>query len=192
MINIVSNVEGAGKTLFIVQRNYKIWYEKFRQANDMHVYSNIWLKFPYKPIEDFEHLFKIKNASMILDEWWLMFDSRKSISSFNTILSHYTQQSRKFNVIIWITTQHISQLDLRMRNNCNILYVPEIEDNSMLVNVYNIPKNRYESLIEIPDIRPYFKLYNTREFVKKLPLCKDHPDMKIDEFIELVEKKYGL
>jgi len=65
-------------------------------------------------IESLEDLWAFKGGVLLLDEFWLSFDSRSSSS--NVVLSRWINQTRKRHVVVFYTTQSMAQIDKRLRN----------------------------------------------------------------------------
>ena len=113
---------GSGKTLSAVA--YARAHKKGKT-----VYSNIPLKFKHKIItaqylNDWSKDKKqFNNVIMLLDEGYLLFDSRRSQRKKSIENTHFILQSRKKNVDILITAQSFRQLDVRVRDN--VYYVIE-------------------------------------------------------------------
>lgn len=120
MIAIVTGLMNSGKTLFVT---FKLFLA-FINGND--ILTNFSLTFPHYEVNKdwFHNLAKeetiLKNVSIGIDEAWLfMGDSRRAMSEDNIMSSYFFLQSSKDDTEIYLTAQHIGQLDNRIRNNCH-------------------------------------------------------------------------
>lgn len=103
---------GSGKTLSAVYEAYK--YYKYKGYT---VYSNIGLKFPHIKLnrKTLDALIKekkgLQDAVLLMDEVHISVDSRSSMSKRNKAISYFVLQTRKRNVRLLYTTQHLHQVD---------------------------------------------------------------------------------
>lgn len=84
------------------------------------LYANYALKIPYNQYISMKY---ISNACVILDEGYLYAYSRKSMSNANVFLSYELAQCRKNHNTLYFITQQSSWLDLRIRDNFDIVDV---------------------------------------------------------------------
>jgi len=104
---------GAGKTLTqSVLATYLSNYTK------VPLYANYGLK-GAKPIMKLSELWDLNNAIVCLDEIWLTMDAR--LWKDNVQVTRFINQTRKKKLTIFFTTQHIKQVELRVRNATDIL-----------------------------------------------------------------------
>lgn len=176
MLIAISGKEDTGKTLVAIKKLYEGYELNFP------IWSNIHLSFPHKRLYSIEELKKIKNSLILLDELWESADSRKSGSEMNLAFSRYSNQHRKRNVNIYYTTQDFFQMDLRIRKNTDILYLPEIKKYKKNNVVYKIVKveaykRKNNELLALKGFafvgNRYYKLYNTYEYVEPLTIYAD-------------------
>ena len=112
---------GSGKTLSAVRQAYSCYLA------GQDVWSNINLNFPYTKIttEEFNKWSKedkqFKDAVLLLDEFYLMADSRNSMSKMNMLNTTFILQSRKKHVNVLMTSQNFKQLDIRIRDNTHMV-----------------------------------------------------------------------
>ena len=118
MIIIVLGSQGSGKTLFLT----KTAYSSYKAGQE--IYSNFKLNFPHKRLE-FKDMMacKYNNALIIIDEahlWGL--DARDSHSKLNKdLVKQFIVQVRKQGVILIVATQRPRQIDVRLRQNADII-----------------------------------------------------------------------
>lgn len=119
---------GSGKTLSAV---YECW--KYYRVGHQ-IYTNIRLTFPPLPGTKnpimlskrvFDTLIKektgLQDAIMFIDETHIWLDSRSSMRKKNKAITYFILQTRKRSVRMLCTTQHIGQVDKRLRDTIDIL-----------------------------------------------------------------------
>lgn len=122
LIHLVLGYQGSGKTLFLI----KIARENYLAGKT--VYSNIALKFPYKPI-DYNDIIncKYENAVVLIDEIHLLLPARTS--GFNpvnkAIVDNFLSMVRKKNLEVYGTTQTPRKVDIRFREEADFIYYAE-------------------------------------------------------------------
>ena len=110
---------GSGKTLSMVREALKYHARGFK------IYSNFHLSVPYEPLS-FDELFamaenqeSLDNVVLLLDEIHILLDSRSGMRKVNKVLTFWLNQTRKMGVKLFYTTQHIHQIDKRLRSGTN-------------------------------------------------------------------------
>jgi len=170
MITCVAGDVGAGKTFLMTYFGYMAW------KNNVPVYANYNLKFPYKKIDSIQslHIKEEKKNMVLLDEAWLTADSRKSHA--NIEISKLILQSRKMKSDLMYTTQKPTQIDIRIRGITHFFVFPVIslcDDNGIpiIITAENFIKNPMstDSLTHYNTV-DYFvygiqKYYDTNEIV---------------------------
>jgi len=166
---------GAGKTLFMT----KCLYDEFKK-NNMHVYANYKLNFPYCELNINDLMKKdssLKNIAIGIDEFHIFFDSRVSASSRNRFTSYFILQTRKRNVNFYFTTQHIGQVDKRLRQQmhrlivCNRTGIDRDKDGKedtfrlSIIDLTTTP-NRIKYINFYG--KKYFELYDTGEIIEPI------------------------
>lgn len=160
---------GSGKTLTMVKDAYK--YKKL----GWRVLSNITLGFSEIVTSDYllslDRDSDLRDAVLVIDEIEVFFDSRSWNSNVSKKFSYFLQQIRKRNIIILCTAQFVTLVDLRLRQQIDILALPNFNKNNFLVSTYYVDLTSFESS-KIPDYRgslyyakPIFSLYDTEEMV---------------------------
>jgi len=103
-----------------------------------------------------------------MDEIYIYMDSRLSMAKRNRMLSYFVFQTRKLGVTLYFTSQHIGQVDVRLRNMIDILCICK---QTVKKNWFKIDMTDYRNF---PDIRQntfiyngsnYFSMYDTKELV---------------------------
>jgi len=74
-----------------------------------------------KRIEYLDDVWELPPGIFCFDEAWLTLDSRNYAEKSNIDMSAWINQTRKKKVICFYTTQHISQIEKRMRNGTDFL-----------------------------------------------------------------------
>jgi len=108
---------GAGKTL-----SQSVFAEYMHAKTGVPIYANYKLKnaLPFNKMSD---LWAIDNAIVCIDEIWISMDAR--LWKDNVTLTRFINQSRKKRLIIIYTTQHIRQVEMRVRNATDFLVLCE-------------------------------------------------------------------
>lgn len=105
---------GRGKTLLMTRRLYQRYLAGYRVMTNYHV------NFPHEKL-DADRLLKmgddLQDCAIGIDELHVLMDSRNSQSGRNKLLSYFILQTRKRNVVLFYTTQHEMQVDVRLRRN---------------------------------------------------------------------------
>ena len=172
---------GSGKTLSMVREVCKY------KAQGFTIYSNFHLNFPYEPL-DFDELFNmaesqesLHNVVILLDEVHIMLDSRSSMKKSSKVISFWLNQSRKQGIKIFYTTQHLHQIDKRLRSATDffcfcdgIKYLHKGKESFIVLNTLTDGENsRPERFLG----NKFFKYYDTNEvisFMDSEPVTSGH------------------
>lgn len=115
-------------------------------------------------------LWEMNNGIFCFDEMWLTLDAR--LWKDNVFLTRFINQTRKKKLVIFYTTQHIRQIELRARNATDLLiYCEKTPQGHWLQFIdwqYRTMGKRY--LISAP--RPFYSLYDTYEVLEPLKATK--------------------
>jgi hypothetical protein len=165
------------KTLSMVYEAYKYWkYHKYT------VYSNIKLNFPHIRLTKkvFDRLVKekvgLQNAVLLIDEIHIWLDSRSGMSKKNKSITYFILQTRKRNVRLLSTTQHLHQIDKRLRDSVDVLcFCKNISNKTSLVDskleTYILLEYFFQWVENATPMKrmiyanPVFPLYDTTEIV---------------------------
>lgn len=172
MIVLYKGARGRGKTLTMVKDAYKFYLEGYK------IYSNIKISFGESIAKD-EILNLNKDSDLhdcvlIIDELMLIFDSRNFSTKKNKDFSYFIAQIRKRNIIILGTTQYTGGVELRFRQNIDVIAVPKFDVNTNICLCYYYDITLLEDGLDpsclIPSLVVYdgkqiFRLYNTNEFI---------------------------
>lgn len=160
---------GQGKTLTATYLCYRAYKEGRK------VYTNIKFNFPYEKLTkefftDYAHAGKqINDCIVFIDEAYVYLDSRMSASKRNKTLSYFLLQTRKKNVTLLVTSQFLGQMDVRFRNNIDVIVYPKLYK-----NVKGSGRDVCKYLIQYGDgqekkrmfvANAVYGLYNTSEIV---------------------------
>jgi len=109
-------VHNSGKTLSMVRETLKYHNQGYK------IYSNFHLTIPYEPL-NFDDLFRmaeaqesLSNVVILLDEVHILLDSRSGMRKENKLVTFWLNQTRKMGVKLYYTTQHMHQIDKRLRS----------------------------------------------------------------------------
>lgn len=160
---------GSGKTLSMVRETLKYYYEGYK------IYSNFNLNIPYEKL-DFDTLFKmaenqesLNNVVILLDEVHILLDSRSGMKKSSKVVSFWLNQTRKMGVKLFYTTQHLHQVDKRLRSGSDFLifcegfkYLKEDKEYFIVVNDISDGENvRNERFLG----NTFYKYYDTNEVI---------------------------
>lgn len=182
MIILISGEQGTGKSLTLTHYLYKHYNEnkKFK------ILTNYNIKIKHEKldlVEEFNNYIlnsyfnnnkktKIKNSIIGIDEGDKYFDARRSMGAINIFFSWFFTQARKRNIYIYITTQHIENVEIRIRKETNFIYYPKclfkINDKFIHISPAHVMYLKLNGINLIPDlIENYIYKYNFpfREFI---------------------------
>lgn len=174
MIALYRGSRGKGKTLTMVKDGKRYFDRGFK------VYSNMKsLKFGEYVDSTFilniNRQSQLFNCVLIIDEIELFFDSREFSKKENKDFSKFLQQIRKRNVNILCTCQYVGLVDLRIRQQIDIIVYPHFDKVSLYVTCYYFDLTKLEDDFNPMDLKPsvvvynafkVFSLYNTYEILK--------------------------
>jgi hypothetical protein len=129
-----------------------------------------------------QHNEELRDLSLGVDEAQLYFDCRLSGTKKNRLFSYIMLQTRKRKMDMYLTTQQLGNVDVRIRNNldylyqCNALvkrkrkyYFASAEDcdrqriDGIYVIEYNFSQGITQKFAFNP--KPWFKFFDTEEFM---------------------------
>lgn len=172
MIIMYRGSRGKGKTLTMVKDAFKYYNHGFK------VYGNLKLNFgEYISSEDLvalNHTSELKNCVLVIDEIELFFDSRNFSRTENKTFSHFLQQIRKRNIIILCTAQYVNLVDLRIRQQLDIVVYPRFDKKTSICPVYyfdltqiedSFGNDKFSPTKVVYDGKKVFNLYDTYEIL---------------------------
>lgn len=151
---------GSGKTLSMSILSYYLG-----RLLKSPVYANYNLEGSTK-IQNIKELMSIENGIICFDEIWLTMDSR--LWKDNVFLTQWINQTRKKKLIVFYTTQHIRQVELRARNGTDYLIYTEKKPNGIWLNFVDYQYMELGRRLLINKPEKYYNLYNTYEVLKPL------------------------
>jgi len=164
---------GSGKTLTM-----SILAGYLARQTGAPLHSNYALKYPREAggltgalkIESWGDIWEMENGIFCFDEMWLTMDAR--MWKDNVQHSQWINQTRKKKMIVFYTTQHIRQIEMRARNATDVLiYCEKSAAGHWLQFIdwqYRELGRRY--LLERPS--RFYDLYDTFEVLKALKPAK--------------------
>ncbi len=158
LVSIVGN-RGSGKTLLLTIIGCK---------TKRLIYSNYKIKIKnYNPLEVIDLLTLKDNVEVFIDEGYSWLESRTSSKVLNRYLSYIILQSRKRTIDIYITAQMFSSVDIRFRQQSDVIvHCKRIKD-IFYYTFYDLSKPNTSKRFILPfnKAKKYFKLYNTYEII---------------------------
>jgi len=151
---------GTGKTL-----SASIIASYLSRATGAPLSANYTLK-GATPLESLNQINDTTSGIMVIDEAWLSMDSRGWEN--NIRISHWVNQTRKKKVIVFYTTQHIRQMELRVRNATDILIVCEKKPEGHWLTFIDYQYKSIGKRFLIAKPERFYSLYDTFEVLKPL------------------------
>jgi len=153
---------GQGKTLGMT-----LLGGYFSLKNKIPLYANYTLnEIPYTKVENIEKLQNIQSGIVILDELWLTMDSRAWKDNID--MTTWLNQTRKKDLIILYTCQHISQIDVRVRRATDWLVLCVKKGRLISLNFIEYQYGMIGKKILLSNPERYYRFYNTNEYVRTL------------------------
>lgn len=141
--------------------------------------------FPYERLstkmlaEMKENRVQLKNAILLWDEAHQALDSRSGMKSKNKAITYGILMSRKLSLKIILTSQHLHQLDKRLRDSCDVLvFCKNLSNKTSVVNIKDRDRPIYiqqsyllqwaddvKPKMKILHANPIFPLYDTEEII---------------------------
>lgn len=153
---------GAGKTL-----TASILASYIASKTGAELHANYILR-GAEPIESLNDVVSKNKSILVFDEIWLSADARAWKD--NVRLTQWVNQTRKKQMIVFYTTQHIRQVEMRIRNGTDVLVVcektPEGHWLTFIDYQYRTIGRRY--LIPHSVAKKFYSLYDTYEVLKPL------------------------
>jgi len=148
---------GSGKTLSMTYYGRLLGHRTGAK-----VYSNYQTTFS-KLITSWDELTAIKDGIVLLDELHITFDSR--LWSNTAKRTHFLLQTRKKGLIVMFTTQHISQVDKRIRNICDNVIMCEKKGGLIRNTIVKFLTDEMGRQIVLKNIHKIYTWYNTYEII---------------------------
>ena len=163
VIGIVGD-KGSGKTLLLAYLLYK------DHLTGRSIISNFSLSFEHTQ-KSFKELSKmpkyLQNATVGYDEFHMAVDSRRSTSKNNIAFTTFLTQLRKKECILIYTTQLFRTLDVRVKDQTDVIITPIENDGEYFT--YKVMDRVTGDVINILklNMKPVMdnKLYNTNEVI---------------------------
>jgi len=184
MLIIVVGNRGSGKTLYLTSVALK---------SNRIIYSNFELNIDrYRKVEVVDLLDLPDDIELFLDEGYTWLEARTSMKALNRYLSYIAFQLRKRNLNVFLTAQQFSTLDVRYRDEWDMLIKCERIDNGRKRDEWDFKYSilHKESLktsawrLPFDKAEDYFDMYNTYEVVEpydkkklELQILQDAPEL---------------
>lgn len=159
---------GAGKTL--AQTMIAL---AMAEATNVPIYANYEIKHPnYRPVGSMKELWDANNAIFAFDEMWITLDSRGWKNNID--ITQWVNQVRKKGLLVLYTTQHISQVDIRVRNGTDILVLCERKGDTHILRFADWHYNKIGRTMKIPQslASAFYPYYDTFETIKPIKWWK--------------------
>lgn len=159
LICILGNT-GSGKTLLLVYFATKIKRQ---------IQSNFKIKIKnYNKLKLINLINLPTNSDIFIDEAYTWVESRVSSKHLNRYLSYIVFQSRKRTIDIYTTAQMFSTIDVRFRNQSDILILAQkIKNKGYKYKIYNKRTNFItEFILSFKKAEKLYKLYDTYQIIE--------------------------
>lgn len=126
-----------------------------------------------------------KNRDIFIDEAYTWLESRTSMSKINQFISYIIFQSRHIKIDLYITAQLFNSIDLRFRNNANIIInCTSIRIKNKILgfryDFYKVDRKKLKYitslLLKYEKAKQFFNNYDTYELIKS----KDYISLKLE------------
>lgn len=162
---------GAGKTLYasaiaerlkdyyIIMANYDLKCREY----DVTPENVATLMFETRALEG--------KKLLIIDEFHIFSDSRLSSTNHNILISYFITQVRKQDIQLIYTTQQLGQVDIRVRDNTDVLALPAYNPEKDIMNVIFLKRDwltsqfTFSHIKTYTNLRPVFERYTTKQLI---------------------------
>ncbi|KKN78730.1 hypothetical protein LCGC14_0347970 [marine sediment metagenome] len=115
----------------------------------------------FRPTEfaDLMEAEELNNCIVLLDEAYLLMDSRTSGARINRLFSAFTYQARKRGVDLLVVTHHTDHIDKRIRRAMSYRWRPRFNPTTHVITVYSKAEevgHRSRFKIQADKFWPYF------------------------------------
>jgi len=151
--------QGSGKTILMVY---------LASQSKREVYSNFKIHIPnYKPLEIMD-LLELKNdIDVLIDEGYTWLESRTSSSHLNRYLSYIVLQARKRTIDIIISAQLFSTLDVRFRQQSDVIIKCKLTKKGFRYSMLFVESNKIKTFIlRFKNAKKLYDMYDTYEIVE--------------------------
>lgn len=162
---------GSGKTLFATSLAFKL-KDNYKIMTNYEVSFRDDVITPDKMGAFFDRVNKVNDDTlMIIDEFHIFTDSRLSSSRHNILMSYFITQTRKQNIQLIYTTQQFGQVDVRVRDNTDLLAIPNYNPKHDIMTVIYLKRNWFSGQFEFShykrfnNLKPIFDTYNTKQLM---------------------------
>jgi len=163
---------GSGKTLTMtILANY------LSQVNKVPLWANYGL-INSKRIKTLKDLWSVDGGIVALDEIWLTMDSR--MWKDNVAMTRWVNQTRKKKLIVMYTTQHIRQVELRVRNGTDILIYCERKKGIFELTFIDYQYRKIGNRLLISQPNKFYTWYDTFEVLEPLVMQEKKDFVKKD------------
>jgi len=163
---------GAGKTL-----SMSILASYLARATKVPLWANYGLH-GATPIHYLDEMVEAEGGIFCFDEMWLTLDSR--LWSDNVKLTRWVNQTRKKKMIIFYTTQHIRQIELRARNATDVLVYCERTPIGHSLTFIDWQYQTIGRKYLLENVARFYDLYDTYEVLEPLGFKKKKEYTKHD------------
>ena len=189
MLVIILGAKGSGKTLFATTRALKSIRE---------VYANYRIDIKnYNHLEVMDLVDINNSVDIMIDEAYVWLESRISGFFLNRFLSYMLWQSRKRDIDMYLTAQKFRALDLRFREECDVIVKCKTRTNlkkdDFHFSILWIAENRVNNFtLSYKDAEKIFPLFDTYQIIEpytkeelNFELLKRDPERRWEKAMEI-------
>jgi len=151
---------GSGKTL-----SMSILASFLHYATHAPLFANYHLE-NAQIINQKRDIWDMQDGIFCFDEIWLTLDSR--LWKDNTFLTRWVNQTRKKKMIVFYTTQHIRQVELRVRNATDVLIFCERKNSGIWLSFIDWQYQTLGKKFLISKPSRFYSLYDTYEVLQPI------------------------
>lgn len=171
LVSVIGN-RGSGKTLFLT---YIATITKRNVLSNFKIHIDKYIELTLIDLLDLPN-----DVNVFIDEGYTWLESRTSNSTLNRYLSYVVLQSRKRAIDIYITAQMFSSVDIRFRQQSDVLIKCKRVDKGFQYTFLDVAHRIIKSFILPYDkAKKYFSLYDTYQIIE--PHRKKYLEFKLIE-----------
>jgi hypothetical protein len=165
---------GTGKTLSMTVLGYYLHrLTKTPLFSNYQIYKNKATKsLASNIITSVEKIWDMDTAIFLFDELWLTLDSR--LWQDNVKLTRWINQTRKKKLLVFYTTQHIRQVELRVRKATDILIYCQKEPEGIWLTFIDYQYQTIGKKYLLANPSRFYDLYDTFEVLQALTVSKQY------------------
>jgi hypothetical protein len=158
----IFNIKKEEERPVVVPSTYR-YFSTTKIISNYHLYGINYMYAPMAKVLDYINTPILKDAKWVIDEGWLVGESRKGMNPLVVFITEYAQLMRKLNVDLYWLTQHSRFLDWRIRyiTKRKILTKYDEKTHQCSLLIQNLEKGTEKQVHYYAPL--YWRYYNTYE-----------------------------